>query len=88
MFRTDNKLPLELSDAFVDAIKHVHDFEHWIAWRKVDKNIRSIFRNRAVRNTIKLKYGDGMMRTIDDRYHDMIGTRADQSGEALKFWIT
>ncbi len=84
--RVANAKGLALSDAFMDALKHVQDFEHWIAWRKRDKIVRAIFANANIRNAITLKYGQGMMRTIDDRYNDMIGTRQEQIHDALK-WL-
>jgi hypothetical protein len=83
--RVQNARGVDLSDAFIDSLKHIQDFEHWIAWRKTDKIIRAIFANQDIRNAIELKYGLGMMRTLDDRYNDMIGTRQDQMYDALKW---
>lgn len=87
MFRTDNPYALEPVDAFRDALKHIEDFEGWMAWRKTDKRLRAIFGNKDVRNTIKLKYGDGMLRTIDNHYADMVGTRMKQNEDAFK-WMS
>lgn len=84
--RTANSNPLALSDAFLDALEHVTNFEHWIAWKDSDKVLRNVFSNPEVRDAIKLKYGAGMMRTVDDRYNDLIGTRQEQLNDAFK-WV-
>ncbi len=84
--RVANSKGLALSDAFMDALQHVSNFEHWIAWKDTDKILRNVFSNEEVRNAIKLKYGQGMMSTVDDRYNDMVGTRQEQINQAIK-WI-
>lgn len=84
--RVANSKALAPADAFIDALNHIMDFETWISWRKTHKQVRGIFANREVRNTIKLKYGDAMMRTIDGHYMDMIGARPRRQTDALKFF--
>lgn len=86
--RVTNAKGLATADFFVDLMSHINDVEHWLAWRNTAKDLRAIFSNTEVRNTIRLKYGDGMMRTVDMQYHTMVGTRLQQQSEALKFLDT
>lgn len=84
--RTKNARPLAVMDLYTNAVRQVKETEHWLSWRKTARNLKNVFGNSAVRNTIKLKYGDGMLRTTQVHIDNMLGTMIKPNEEAMN-WL-
>ena len=84
--RTKNANPLAPTDLYVNMFRQLHETEHWLAWRKTAKRLNVLRKNSKVRNTIKLKYGAGMLRTIDLHIDNMLQTKIKANEEAHK-WL-
>ena len=84
--RTKNANPLAPTDLYVNMFRQLHETEHWLAWRKTAKRLNVLRKNSKVRNTIELKYGAGMLRTIDLHIDNMLQTKIKANEEAHK-WL-
>lgn len=63
--RVKNVRPIRLDDDFQTMIRHVHEWEHFMAWAQKYKELRAIFSDQRVRDSITRKYGDNMLGIID-----------------------
>lgn len=70
--RTDNNLALEKRDAFMNAVMHISQTEHWKAWREPSKILNAVFANHDVKRAIEHKYGKAMLTAIEKHLTDMV----------------
>jgi hypothetical protein len=84
--RVENAHALVPSDIFTDVFKHIQAVEHYVAWHEKQPELRAAIVNKDIRNAIELKFGKGMLRTLDDRFNSIVGLRLEQQMDALK-WL-
>jgi hypothetical protein len=73
-----------------DAIlnKHIAEMEHFIAYTDVIREMRSVFMNRSVSNSIKNFHGTGIRRVLNKMMDDLARGGVDKSNniESLDKW--
>ena len=81
--RKKNKNAIKLMDGDGVLTSYLGDMEYFRAYGETIRDIDKVFKNKAVRESIKKTAGDDVLKLIDDNMK-LVGTRGMSSGEGMK----
>lgn len=81
--RKKNKNAIKLMDGDSVLTSYLGDMEYFRAYGESIRDIDKVFKNKAVRESIKKTAGEDVLKLIDDNLK-LVGTRGMSSGEGMK----